>query len=468
MRIFKAVILFSFLNCGFNLTVIGQVPQFAEVVKTYFSRYQFDNEYFSKLKFQKKREGWFTVEEKLDKPGKYANAQLFWSAAKKQYLPLRYSPVAGLTTDSIETLLEGFFRGTDGPEYLSYQFDHNIYFGYAGWDYDVIRDFENNTNLSDTALEGMGRAYSSYALGYFFDQWGDHFTNNELDRKLLKETDAISTARRDKFILHEAKAIEAYKKLFQKNPSYITRVGNSHVKYANEHMFAYSTLLVAGYPEAAKKFLKPSIYPDSLIKLAKGYLSEVEKNGILITGGDNDTYPLWYVQETENYRKDVSVINYSLLGLKRYVGYIDKKNNHTLFKTGPSDYLKSNFDFAIFIDTDSCTSPVPIQNLLDSINVSDKRKFKSEYYGASLDTFRKYNCRQVIASKTTEHNGHKIGKSFVFQLNSSYLLMNDFLLLDMFNTIQGKRNLFFSYIDPTHFFWPALVQNNLTYHFPKE
>jgi hypothetical protein len=38
-------------------------------------------------------------------------------------------------------------------------------------------------------------------------------------------------------------------------------------------------------------------------------LNSVPQNGILITYGDNDTFPLWYMQMAENYRTDVIVIN---------------------------------------------------------------------------------------------------------------------------------------------------------------
>ncbi len=41
-------------------------------------------------------------------------------------------------------------------------------------------------------------------------------------------------------------------------------------------------------------------------------LNSVPQNGILITYGDNDTFPLWYMQLAENYRTDVVVINESL------------------------------------------------------------------------------------------------------------------------------------------------------------
>ncbi len=49
------------------------------------------------------------------------------------------------------------------------------------------------------------------------------------------------------------------------------------------------------------------------------YLVGVGKNGILFTNGDNDTYPLWYVQETEGFRTDVRVTNLSFLQTEWYV-----------------------------------------------------------------------------------------------------------------------------------------------------
>ena len=59
--------------------------------------------------------------------------------------------------------------------------------------------------------------------------------------------------------------------------------------------------------------LKASKLSPALSEYAYNTLMSVSQNGILITYGEDDTYPIWILQSIENIRKDVIVLNYDLL-----------------------------------------------------------------------------------------------------------------------------------------------------------
>ncbi|MCD8444964.1 glycosyltransferase family 117 protein, partial [Tenacibaculum finnmarkense] len=58
---------------------------------------------------------------------------------------------------------------------------------------------------------------------------------------------------------------------------------------------------------------------------AQTYLESCDPNAIIFTIGDNDTFPLWYMQQVEGVRQDIKIVNTSLFQTAWYIDQMKKK-----------------------------------------------------------------------------------------------------------------------------------------------
>ena len=89
-------------------------------------------------------------------------------------------------------------------------------------------------------------------------------------------------------------------------------------------------------------------------ELARNTLNSVGRNGILVTHGDNDTFPLWYLQEVENVRTDVRIVNTSLLGTDWHydqMKYAVNESSPLPLSIGLDQYLYGTNDAVFIYDT---------------------------------------------------------------------------------------------------------------------
>lgn len=101
---------------------------------------------------------------------------------------------------------------------------------------------------------------------------------------------------------------------------------------------------------------------------AYNFLNSCEKDAVLFTNGDSDTFPLWYLQYVEGYRTDISVINLSLLNMKPYVELLTRSENS--FSIDASLLSRENLNRISLKDTLRIKIPPPEKNT-DTESVTD-------------------------------------------------------------------------------------------------
>ncbi|RKX20596.1 MAG: hypothetical protein DRP35_05790, partial [Candidatus Zixiibacteriota bacterium] len=126
---------------------------------------------------------------------------------------------------------------------------------------------------------------------------------------------------------------------------------------------------------------------------ASNLLSYLEKDAILFSFGDNDTFPLWNLQKTEKMREDVAVVNYSLLNTKWYLNQIIQRD--ASFPMGLNSEEINDLQFSPWSDTTiSMFCGYDTLNFLVKPNVADKYLMISEQ--VMLSIIRENNWKRPI------------------------------------------------------------------------
>ncbi len=417
--------------------ILKKYPSLYDAANYFFNHY---NKVDDNIELCRKPDGWYaskSVYETDEFVGR--DVEKFWDLETAKFIPLTHYTKG--KTDS--SYIRAYLASCNSDDWR-----FNPYYGYNGWDRDVISAFGKNRNLPDSVLYGLGRAYTNYAEAFLRGQYMYH-----TQKKKILGYEKASKEQVDNYVFFEKKCIATIKELAERNPYFQTIVGYAPEKLSNDYVDAWMNLVSIKEDKLAKEFMIPGLYNDAAINIAKNYLNSCPPNAILITNGDNDTYPVLYVQEAEGYRTDVRVLNFTLAFSEWYIAQLYLKHNlsEPVLTTIPFNKYKTGSNEWVEYSQNPSVKSLNVKTFIDSVNSDDiasklmmaNGKYISYYpsknFFLTADKEALIKKNMIPASMRS-----RLCDTVFWKVNEENLYKNDLLLLDIIASNHWERPICFA------------------------
>ena len=188
------------------------------------------------------------------------------------------------------------------------------------------------------------------------------------------------------------------------------------------------------------------------VAMAKAYLDSCEPNGILFTIGDNDTFPLWYAQEIENYRTDIKIVNTSLFMTDWYIDQMKMKayqSDGLPISFTHNQYVGDKLDFVI--ERKTTDARLDIKKFLEFIaldnpNAMVEMQNGQKYHFYPTDKIRiPVDKNRIIKNKVVSPKYFDSIVPYIdIDLKERGIYKNRLMMLDIVANNNWKRPIYFS------------------------